>query len=134
MLLPANIPHNHRRAVTTEHIGLKDAGILKLIEAGDAIGKALGSDRFEWQTAKIFLTICKHGGEIPMQQVEKLTGWGQSSVSRHMAKLGQGITIREPGAQLVETFEDPEWRRRKIVRLTSLGRKLHDQLAAIVTT
>jgi DNA-binding MarR family transcriptional regulator len=110
---------------------LRDESILKLIEVGNALGRAIGNDRFEWQTARIFLTLCCHGGEMPMQEIERLTAWPQSTVSRNITKLG---SFDQTGAQLLESFEDPAYRRRKLVRLTAKGRRLGDQLSAIVNS
>jgi hypothetical protein len=57
-------------------------------------------------------------GYMPMQEIEKQTSWSQAAVSRNIAKLGIGITHDKTGPRLVEAFEDPTYRRRKIVRLT----------------
>lgn len=67
-----------------------------------------------------------------MQEIEKQTGWSQAAVSRNVAKLGIGITEGRPGSKLVEAFEDPTYRRRKIVRLTRKGRELSDELDELV--
>jgi DNA-binding MarR family transcriptional regulator len=104
----------------------------KLADAGAAVAEALGSERFEWQTVQIFLTICTHGGEIAQAEIERITGWAQSAVSRNVAKLGAGLTINDAGARLVESFEDPTWRRRKIVRLTARGKQLRDRLSELI--
>jgi DNA-binding MarR family transcriptional regulator len=101
--------------------------------AGQAMARVIGSRRFEWQTMQIFLTICTNGGELAQAEIERITGWAQSAVSRNVAKLGQGLTIHEPGPRLVESFEDPAWRRRKIVRLTNRGKLLRDQLVQILS-
>jgi DNA-binding MarR family transcriptional regulator len=103
----------------------------RMLRVGSIISDAVGSNRFEWQMAEIFLQLCVHGGDLPMQQLEKITGWGQTSVSRNVSKLGRGIGER-PGAGLVEAFEDPHWRRRKIVRLTGKGVVLRERINAIL--
>lgn len=112
---------------------VKTKGTARLLELGEAMSTALGSDRFEWQTMKIFLTVCLHGGEVPMQEIEKATGWSQAAISRNIAKLGAGITMDDAGARLVETFEDPQWRRRKIVRITARGRELAAKLQTFMS-
>lgn len=111
---------------------MKTKGLFKLLQAGAAAAEVLGSPRFEWQTLQIFLTICLHGGEMPQQELEKQTGWAQSAVSRNIAKLGNGLTVGEQGARLVEAYEDPEWRRRKLVRLTTLGRRVAERLETVM--
>lgn len=107
---------------------MKTKGAAQVVEVGDLMAHALGNDRFEWQTMRIFLCVCMHGGEMPMQEIEKVTGWAQSSVSRNVAKLGNGVSMAEKGARLVEAYEDPEYRRRKLVRLTALGKQLYSQM------
>ena len=64
-----------------------------------------------------------HRGEIPMQELMDLTGVSQSSVSRNVEKLASGKP-RDPGYGLLEAFEDPYYRKRKIVRLTPRGKEL----------
>lgn len=112
---------------------LRTAGLGRLLSVGKAAGSALKTERFEWQTLQIFVVICLHGGEVPMQEIQRVTGLAQSAVSRNVAKLGSGLTAEEVGAGLIEAFEDPAWRRRKIVRLTALGRKVAEQLDGLMT-
>lgn len=59
-----------------------------------------------------------------MADLEKLTGVGQSSVSRNVTKIGPGPNPKEPGYGLVEAYEDPFYRKRKLVRLTKRGKEL----------
>lgn len=70
--------------------------------------------------------------DIPQANLEKLSGVSQSAVSRTVAKLGQGITPREPGLGLLETYEDPFYRKRKLVRLTARGADVVKALEAAV--
>src|SRR4051794_21772868 len=69
-----------------------------------------------------FLAVASHG-EMPMADLEKATGVVQSSCSRNVARIGPGTNPKEPGLGLVETFEDPWYRRRKLVKLTHRGMK-----------
>lgn len=55
----------------------------------------------------------------------------QSSVSRNCALLGPGLSPSEPGYGLLETYEDPHYRRRKLVKLTPRGELLRDALLGI---
>jgi DNA-binding MarR family transcriptional regulator len=59
---------------------------------------------------------------MPMTQLPVTVGLSQSAVSRIVAKLGRGM-VGEDGLGFVDAFEDPEWRRRKLVRLTRKGEK-----------
>jgi DNA-binding MarR family transcriptional regulator len=80
------------------------------------------------QTLVAFLEVARLGGECTMQQVEEAVGLSQSATSRQIQKLSGGLP-REAGLGFIEAFEDPEWRRRKLVRLTGKGRSaLHDIL------
>lgn len=108
----------------------KSAALARIAKLGQVAEKYMGNDRFEWQAFALFLFIAQSDSETPMQELEKHTGKSQAAVSRNIAKLGNGITMSEPGARLVEAFEDPAYRRRKLVRLTALGREFRDKLAS----
>jgi DNA-binding MarR family transcriptional regulator len=73
------------------------------------------------QTLIALLEIARRGGECTMQDVSDAVGMSQPATSRQVQKLGDGLP-REPGLGFVEAFEDPDWRRRKLVRLTAKGR------------
>lgn len=45
-----------------------------------------------------------------------------ATASRYIAALGKINRHREEGLQLIEAFEDPMERRKKIIRLTGLGK------------
>lgn len=65
--------------------------------------------------------------EIPMQDLQNAVGVSGSSISRHVLRLGNGRP-REPGFGLVEAYEDPEYRKRKLVKLTARGSALVSEL------
>ena len=71
--------------------------------------------------------------ETPMADIENATGLSQAAVSRNVAKLGPGISIKEKGAGLVEAYEDPEYRRRKLVKLTPRGRTVVTELVSMLS-
>lgn len=110
---------------------MKTKQLTKLLEAGKSLAKATGNDRLELQTIQTFLIVCI-GGEVSMQEIEKQLDFGQSTTSRNVSKLGIGISLDEPGPRLVEAYEDPAWRRRKLVRLTARGAKLAEDLTNIL--
>lgn len=64
----------------------------------------------------------------PMADFQALTGVEQSSVSRGIALLGTGLSPLEPGYGLLDAFEDPYYRRRKLVKLTPRGEALKASL------
>lgn len=111
---------------------MKTKQLAKLVEASKCLAKTTGNDRLELQTMQTFLIVCIAGGETSMQEIEKQLDFGQSTTSRNVSKLGNGISMDEPGPRLVEAYEDPAYRRRKLVRLTARGHKLADDLSSIL--
>lgn len=101
----------------------------KLGKVGVVATHYMGNDRFEWQALSLFLTIAMTDSEVSMQELEKRTGKSQAATSRNIAKLGQGLTMQDAGCRLIEAYEDPAFRRRKLVRLTALGREFREKLA-----
>ncbi len=79
----------------------------------------------------VFAALSKHGGEMPMQDLARMTGRSGSSITRAVVKLGAG-SYRAPGYGWVEAYEDPVWRRRKLVRLTESGRQVSARLLDLV--
>lgn len=71
--------------------------------------------------------------ETPLADLEELTGVAQSSVSRNVATLGKGPNPREPGYFLIDVYEDPFHRRRKLAKLTARGRELVKELEKVHT-
>ena len=59
---------------------------------------------------------------ITHAELVKAIGMEQSSVSRNTAALSKWHRLGKPGLDLIEQFEDPRERRRKIVYLTPKGR------------
>lgn len=79
----------------------------------------------------VFAALSGHGGEMPMQDLARVTGRSGSSITRAVVKLGAG-SFRAPGYGWVEAYEDPQWRRRKLVRLTESGRQVSARLLDLV--
>lgn len=89
---------------------------------------------------KFIQGIAKLESEMPLQQLHCLlvisqaedglsltdlaqkVGIGLATASRYVAALGKQNRHREEGLLLVEAFEDPMERRKKIIRLTPKGR------------
>lgn len=68
--------------------------------------------------------------ELNQQDLYKYTGVEKSANSRNIAKLGAGERpLLSPGPGWVESVEDPNNRRTKIVRLTLKGRRMLDRVA-----
>jgi DNA-binding MarR family transcriptional regulator len=79
----------------------------------------------------VFAALVTHGGEMPMQELARATGRSGSSITRAVVKLGAG-SYRAPGYGWLEAREDPQWRRRKLVRLTEQGRQVAGSLLDLV--
>lgn len=91
-----------------------------LIQMLDKTRKHLETNELPSQMLLMFAIVADRK-EVPMAELGKLTGLAQSSVSRNVAKLAQGETPMAPGFGLIEAFEDPFYRKRKLVRVTSKG-------------
>jgi len=84
------------------------------------INRKVGRIDLQVQTVSTLLHIAMNR-ELPMQDLERRTGLSQAAVSRNVARLGGGLSISAPGLGLIEAYEDPAYRRRKLVRLTPRG-------------
>ena len=91
------------------------------------ISRALGALREELkysdmpaQMIQILLEVAAIG-EVTQQDLEAKVGISRAAISRFLSILSVGKPGK-PGLRLVESFEDPEYRRRKIVRVTARGK------------
>ena len=84
----------------------------------------------ESQTIAVFFYVCLYSGAdgVSMQTISQKLDIAQSSVSRNCYKLGDR-TRDGIGIGLLQSFEDPEERRRKLVRLTAKGRRVFNTLS-----
>ena len=87
----------------------------------------------ESQTIAVFFYVCLYSGAdgVSMQTISQKLDIAQSSVSRNCYKLGDR-TRDGIGIGLLQSFEDPEERRRKLVRLTAKGRRVFNTLSDMV--
>ena len=69
---------------------------------------------------------------ISMQDISEKLDLAQSTVSRNVFKLSFTNRHRERGIDLLEAFEDPMERRRKLVKLTAKGKRVYETLAELV--
>ncbi|AGE60587.1 transcriptional regulator [Pelagibacter phage HTVC019P] len=90
--------------------------------------------QIEAQAIAVFLFVAVHGGKegVAMQTISDDLDISQSSVSRNAYKLGDINRHKKIGVGLLETFEDPMERRRKLVRLTAKGKRVHSTLLSWV--
>lgn len=98
-------------------IGLMYEALKKFQDATD-------SPTMPSQQIAAFLYVAERG-EVPQADLEDATGVSQSSVSRNVSLLAGGLpSEKREGYGLLETYDDPLYRRRKLVRLTEKGRAL----------
>jgi hypothetical protein len=83
------------------------------------------------QQVLTFLTVAAQASETVMADLAEATGVAQSSVSRNCSVLGEGMYVQgsfKKGYGLIESFDDPRFRRRKLVKLTARGEDLVKEL------
>ena len=98
----------------------------------EALAKHTGIPTLETQQQLLLLSLYVHG-DLNQLDLERYTGMKKSANSRNIARLGDGLhptTERGPG--WVESYEDPENRRTKLVRLTPLGKAVLERTASDV--
>jgi len=95
-----------------------------------AIVEAASDPTMPIQQAMTFLVVAQ-SSEVPQAELIRNVGLAPSSVSRNVARLAQG-TLTEPGLYWIENYEDPAWRRRKLVRLTPRGKAVADRVSSAV--
>ena len=91
--------------------------------------------QIEAQAIAIFFYIGIHGPQegVRMQKIAEELDIAQSSVSRNVYKLGDVNRHKKPGIGLLIAFEDPMYRKRKLVRLTSKGKRVFHTLTDLVS-
>ncbi|KAB7627695.1 winged helix DNA-binding protein [Alkalilimnicola sp. S0819] len=83
------------------------------------------------QMAVAFMLIVNYEG-LTMKELCERLGISQSSTSRNVAALSKYHRLNRPGLDLVRATEDPMERRRKLVHLTSKGRRVAESLKALL--
>lgn len=74
------------------------------------------------QQARCLFIVAQSQDGMSLSEIAKKAGIGLATASRYIGALGKINRHREEGLQLIESFEDPMERRKKIIRLTSKGR------------
>jgi DNA-binding MarR family transcriptional regulator len=105
----------------------KPKGVTATMCALEVFWKHTGSTDTPLSQVLTFLNVAWRG-EVSMADLADQTGVVLSSVSRNVAKIGPGPNPSEPGLGLVEAFEDPWNRKRKLVRLSKKGLKLAERI------
>lgn len=78
-----------------------------------------------------FITIANADGDISMQDIQTATGMPSSSTTRNVQIFCELQRLGKPGHNLVETYEDLNDRRRKLVKLTPKGKTFKARLLGI---
>lgn len=81
------------------------------------------------QQLHCLLVIAQSEDGLSLTDLAKKVGIGLATASRYVAALGKQNRHREEGLLLVEAFEDPMERRKKIIRLTKKGKIAIEKLA-----
>ena len=84
------------------------------------------------QAMAVLLKVAKSPLPIKVHDIAVELGLSQSTVSRNVAYLGDWNERKEAGHKLVEAYEDPAERRRKLVRLTAKGKRFVKSLNEII--
>lgn len=72
--------------------------------------------------AKCLFVVAEEEEGMSLSEIAKRAGIGLATASRHIGALGKINRKKEEGLLLIESFEDPMERRKKIIRLTKKGR------------
>ena len=102
-----------------------NANLLKIIEEMRKF-----DNQIEAQAIAVFFFVATHSKTegIAMQTISEQLDMAQSSVSRNCYKLADVNRHKKTGIGLVQTFEDPMERRRKLVSLTAKGKRVYNTL------
>ncbi|PLP55568.1 MarR family transcriptional regulator [Mesorhizobium loti] len=79
----------------------------------------------------IFLHIASKPG-ISLKELERRTGLSSTAVSRNVLALSEWVKKDVPGHNLVETYDDLDDRRNKLVKLKVAGNRIYDTLLNLV--
>ena len=109
---------NHHEAAST---------LLKVVERFREI-----DGEMQAQAIAVLLKVAKNPLPLKMAEIAEELGLSQSTISRNVAYLGDWNRRKEAGHKLVEAYEDPAERRRKLVRLTAKGKRFVKSLNEII--
>ena len=87
------------------------------------------------QTAMTLILTSRHqdkDGGVSIKDLANLLGVSTAAASRNVAKLSKYGNKAKQGLNLVETFEDPQFRVRKYVRITAQGNRVLNAIKEII--
>lgn len=131
--------HSHgerQKMTTTTTTGtgpLNTLALQRLLGCLRTLREATGNSELQLQTMTTFLYIAaRHPNEVPQGEIERVLSMVQTTVSRNCAYLSKGSSGGLGGYKLVEVYEDMDYRKRKLTKLTPKGhdiaRKIADQM------
>ena len=103
------------------------SSLLKVIERFREI-----DGEMQAQAIAVLLKVAKNPLPLKMAEIAEELGLSQSTISRNVAYLGDWNRRKEAGHKLLEAYEDPAERRRKLVRLTAKGKRFVKSLNEII--
>ncbi|MFN4278281.1 MAG: MarR family winged helix-turn-helix transcriptional regulator [Ferrovibrio sp.] len=116
-------------SVTKLGADLSSPSLFKLLRVTEKCRDAL--DFMEAQTLQCLLLIATNPGIRQSDLVEK-TGLAPSTISRNIAMLSKVFKPGTPGLDFVRAFEDPSYRRTKLVELTPKGQRFVAELIKLM--
>lgn len=118
-------------AVLKEGTSIKSLPLYKMIRALTIIQDVTGNRELTALASTVLLHIATHD-EMPIADLQGLCGCTHAAISRILAKLSQGLTPDAPGAKLIEYYEDPYYRARKLVKLSPKGKEMAKKLSKVL--
>lgn len=108
-----------------------DANLSKLAKVIVLLQTELNNPEMQAQTMLTLINVMRQG-ELAMAELEKSVGVSQAAISRNISRLSDGLPPDFKGPHVVEAYEDPMYRRRKIVKLTPKGDRLRKKLVEMM--
>ena len=96
-----------------------NASVTTLRRLTDLWFSTMGRSEVEMTTLQVFLIVAEgQGRPVPQSSIKDRTGLSEAATSRNIAMLSVGATATSKAPRIIESYEDPEYRRRKLVRMT----------------
>lgn len=108
---------------------IDQAAMSRMSRALAKLQEATGKADLQAQTVQTFLYVTyRHPNQVPMREVEQFLGLSQSASNRNTHYLAEGA-MGMGGYGLVKVEEDPYYRKRKLITLTTTGEKLASEMS-----